>query len=202
MSTPIMYCFSGEICLPGGIREPQDLSLVATALREAKEEVNLIPELVQVVGTLPACTRILPYRQTIDQIITVIATLSPQNEGKLELTSNEEVDDMFWIPLDLFVSKESHCASVIYRDFPSLTLSSDNQFSLDQLRLDYIVWGLTAGICVMVSMILLQRPTHFPFTILLTKRLEEEAGVYVLAPLKPLSWNIRERNTVFKKSKL
>ena len=188
-----MYYFSGEICLPGGIKEPQDLSLVATALREAKEEVNLNPELVQIVGTLPASTRTIPHRKTIDQITPVIATLSPQNDRKLELISNEEVDDIFWVPLDLFISGDSHRVSIIYRDFPSLTLSTNDQFSLDQLGLDYIVWGMTAAICVMVSTILLQKPTHFPSTILFTKRLEEEAGAYVLSPLKPLIWNIRER---------
>ncbi len=44
---------AGQICFPGGRREPQDRDAVATALRETQEEVALDPRLVQVLGFLP-----------------------------------------------------------------------------------------------------------------------------------------------------
>jgi 8-oxo-dGTP pyrophosphatase MutT (NUDIX family) len=44
---------SGEISFPGGSREREDASLVATALRETYEELALEPELVGVLGPLP-----------------------------------------------------------------------------------------------------------------------------------------------------
>jgi 8-oxo-dGTP pyrophosphatase MutT (NUDIX family) len=42
----------GQIAFPGGKAETEDQDLVATALREAHEEVGLLPEQVKVVGQL------------------------------------------------------------------------------------------------------------------------------------------------------
>ena len=43
----------GQLALPGGRVDPDDESLVATALREAHEEIGLDPSLVRVVAELP-----------------------------------------------------------------------------------------------------------------------------------------------------
>ena len=42
----------GEISLPGGARDPEDDTLLATALREAWEEMGIRPEDVEVLGEL------------------------------------------------------------------------------------------------------------------------------------------------------
>ena len=44
---------SGQVALPGGRQDTQDADEIATALREAQEEVGLAPEFVEVLGTLP-----------------------------------------------------------------------------------------------------------------------------------------------------
>lgn len=43
---------SGQVSFPGGRLEPQDETLIATALRESHEEVRIVPEKVRVLGTL------------------------------------------------------------------------------------------------------------------------------------------------------
>ena len=43
----------GEISFPGGARDPADVSLTMTALREAKEEIGLDPLRVEILGVLP-----------------------------------------------------------------------------------------------------------------------------------------------------
>lgn len=44
---------AGEISFPGGRPDPDDPSLIETALREAQEEVSLDPAVVTIVGALP-----------------------------------------------------------------------------------------------------------------------------------------------------
>jgi len=43
---------SGQVAFPGGMRSSEDEDLVATALRETREEVGLGPEGVEVIGAL------------------------------------------------------------------------------------------------------------------------------------------------------
>ena len=43
----------GEVCLPGGKRDPEDSDDIACALREAQEELGLEPVDVQVIAQLP-----------------------------------------------------------------------------------------------------------------------------------------------------
>lgn len=47
----------GEVAFAGGVREPNDISPVETALREALEEIGLPPQLVEVLGK----SLVVPY---------------------------------------------------------------------------------------------------------------------------------------------
>ncbi len=54
----------GQIAFPGGVRDPEDAHLLATALRESFEEIGLTPEAVEVLGTLPPVATITGYHIT------------------------------------------------------------------------------------------------------------------------------------------
>jgi 8-oxo-dGTP pyrophosphatase MutT (NUDIX family) len=55
---------SGEVAFPGGRRERDDADAVATALREAREEVGLDPGRVRILGVLPPLRTVSGYRVT------------------------------------------------------------------------------------------------------------------------------------------
>ncbi|CAA2930101.1 NUDIX domain-containing protein [Arsenophonus endosymbiont of Bemisia tabaci] len=43
---------ASQISLPGGAREPDDHNLIETALRESYEEINILPNQVQILGKM------------------------------------------------------------------------------------------------------------------------------------------------------
>jgi 8-oxo-dGTP pyrophosphatase MutT (NUDIX family) len=51
----------GQISFPGGVREPGDPDLLATALREAEEEIGLQPEAVNLLGNLKPVITVTGY---------------------------------------------------------------------------------------------------------------------------------------------
>lgn len=63
---------SGEVCLPGGKKDPEDSDDVQCALREAQEELGLEPTAVQVVAQLPPF--ISKHKLSVRQLLTTCIT--------------------------------------------------------------------------------------------------------------------------------
>ena len=83
---------AGQIGLPGGSWEPEDPDLVATALREAREEIGLDPTCVEILGALAPR---LTHRS--DLWLTPIAGL--QTRPFTVRGDGNEVAEWFWLPL-------------------------------------------------------------------------------------------------------
>ncbi len=150
----IHYNCIGDACFPGGMVDTDDTSLVQTALRESKEEIHLTSDNVDIVSTLP------PVLMGFNEIIkcnTVISTL--KNNTQLCLQPNEEVEHVFWVPLKTFLGDHGNHWQVKtrYRDKLSVTL---DYFRIQQ---EFIVWGLTARLCIIAASIIYSRPPAFPF---------------------------------------
>ncbi|HEV2819129.1 MAG TPA: CoA pyrophosphatase [Solirubrobacteraceae bacterium] len=82
---------AGEISFPGGRHDPEDADLIATALREAHEEIGLRPRDVALLGALTP-TPTIATNYAIHPYVGLIQpgqewTLSPQEvDGVLELS--------------------------------------------------------------------------------------------------------------------
>lgn len=56
----------GEVALPGGKRDEEDADDIATALREAREEIGLDPSLVTIISVLqPFVNKVKKLNQNI-----------------------------------------------------------------------------------------------------------------------------------------
>jgi len=84
---------AGQIAFPGGSHEPGDRDAVATALREAGEEVGLDPGDVEIIGALPA-----RLTNRSDLWLTPVAGL--QRRPFTIHGDGHEVAEWFWLPLE------------------------------------------------------------------------------------------------------
>lgn len=122
---------ASQISFPGGAREPNDHSLIETALRESYEEINILPNQVQILGKMQ------PIKSHSDYLVTPIVGLL---SAKVSYYKNPaEVAVIFEVPLKHALSLTHHHAIMINdaRDKKRLFFYRYNQ---------YLIWGLTAAI--------------------------------------------------------
>jgi 8-oxo-dGTP pyrophosphatase MutT (NUDIX family) len=81
---------AGEISFPGGFYEAPDVTLLTTALRETREELDLDIPASKVLGLLPTVQTLTGY--TISPFITILDHLPPYRK-------NQEVQKVLEIPL-------------------------------------------------------------------------------------------------------
>jgi len=129
----------GQISFPGGRAEPEDVNEVATALREAHEEIGLAPRFVDVLGQLP------PYATGTGFIVTpVVALVRP---GFSIQVDPFEVAEAFEVPLAFLMDPSNHrwhSAEIAggRRQFLSMPW---NGIGVDGHPRHYFVWGATAA---------------------------------------------------------
>lgn len=127
--------WSGHMALPGGRREAGDVDLLATALRETREELGLEVPRAAVLGQLVEVRPQARRRMSITVVpwvaaVPLTATLHP---------AAREVDVALWVPLPELAREEAVAELLIElegesRAFPALSYQ------------EYVIWGLTHGI--------------------------------------------------------
>ena len=123
---------SGEVSFPGGKADKTDSNLYETAMRESNEEISLNGEDVTKLGKL----NYLISRHKIEVNPFVASIDKPQS-----LKPNEEIQDIFTVPLNFLLDKENIQREAIKRHgsiWQVPTWSIKNQK----------IWGLTAMITV------------------------------------------------------
>jgi len=127
---------AGQISFPGGRFEPEDESPVHTALREAEEEIGLMPAHVEIIGYLPEYWTVTGFRVT-----PVVGLVTPPFELSLD---SFEVASVFEVPLAFLLdpaNRQRHAREVLgrLRHYYAMPYG------------DYFIWGATAGIIVSLA---------------------------------------------------
>lgn len=120
---------AGQISFVGGKREKGDANLMNTALREAHEEIGLLPENTTVYGCLPDLPTLTGYR-----ITPVLAETTYSTWQK-----NEEVSEIFTLPADIALDCRQYQTEIRQHQQQRL-------FTLKLPYLNYDIWGATATI--------------------------------------------------------
>lgn len=135
---------AGQISFPGGRREAEDRDAVATALRETQEEIGLAPTLVDVLGQLPDYHTSSGYRVT-----PIVGWTAPP----VTLKRDEfEVAETFEVPLAFLLDPANHrheTAWVFGRERKYWAMPYRTQDGRQRF-----IWGVTAGILVMLGRVL------------------------------------------------
>ncbi|XP_061752212.1 peroxisomal coenzyme A diphosphatase NUDT7 isoform X1 [Nerophis ophidion] len=133
----------GEVCFPGGKQEPGDKDEVDTALREAEEEIGLLPADVHVVCTLqPIITK---NKVLVTPVVGFI------QDSFRTRPNPAEVSAAFTVPLDLFTLDKDHLGDPRAAQAPTPSLSF--HFTDPHTGAKYHIWGLTAMVALLVAAI-------------------------------------------------
>lgn len=124
--------WSGHMALPGGRRDPIDVSPLDTAIRETEEECGLVLDAASALG------RLAPVSPQTIKVPTLRVT--PFVFGIAEDVSahvaSHEIDALFWVPLEqLRDPRNRHTVQIplitSYREFPAFQVAGQT------------VWGMT-----------------------------------------------------------
>lgn len=129
--TAHLRAHAGQVALPGGKIDEEDIDPVAAALREAHEEVGLDPALVTPIGELGSYLTGSGYR-----VVPVLATAP----AEIALQPNPaEVEHVFEVPLSFLMNPVNHLTQ-------SREIAGKKRFFYAMPYEDHYIWGVTAGI--------------------------------------------------------
>jgi 8-oxo-dGTP pyrophosphatase MutT (NUDIX family) len=127
--------WSGQVALPGGRREPADVSLEQTAIRETWEETAIdIARDGRILGALDELSPRTPTARRLT-VRPFVAAVVPE----VAIVESPEVAAAFWVPLSALRTETAWINAEVNALGHQLTVPA---FSHG----DYVVWGLTERI--------------------------------------------------------
>jgi 8-oxo-dGTP pyrophosphatase MutT (NUDIX family) len=121
----------GEVSLPGGARDPEDVDLLATALRETQEEIGVPAGLIEIYGQLDDTVTRTGY------LVRPYVGVTPSGLAIEFTAAEQEVSELFHVPLAHLLSEESHGWKAVDRDGELQTVPA---YTWEENR----IWGATA----------------------------------------------------------
>lgn len=139
----------GEICFPGGRKDPTDCDSKGTAVRETCEELGLTADDIEVLGELD--TLVTPSSLIMRSFAARIKDVT-----RIKVNA-AEVEHVFWIPLDYLLDYQPMEYEMILKpdfqeNFPLhlIPQGGNYPFRINQLKQYFyiwegeVIWGLTA----------------------------------------------------------
>lgn len=126
--------WSGQIALPGGRRDAADPDLLATAIRETREEIGVALEEAEQLGVLDD---LYPRTPVLPPVVVRPFVFALRRQPPLVLS--DEVTETFWVPLATLTAPESRREITltirgVERTFPAYVVH------------DSVIWGMTERI--------------------------------------------------------
>ncbi len=131
LRTQHLASHAGQVSFPGGKIDDTDESAVATALREAQEEVALTSDEIEPLGFLDTYRTSTGY-----SVAPLVALISPDH---MAMPNPHEVADIFEVPLAFLMNPDNISLNA------RIWLGRERQFYAFTYETRYI-WGATAGI--------------------------------------------------------
>ena len=125
-----LHDHAGQVSFPGGRVDGTDADRVATALREAHEEIGILPNAVEIIGALPEWDIPTGFRVT-----PVVGWIEPPIELSLDPF---EVAEVFEVPLAFFMDPANH-----ERHSDEIRGRRRNYYAMPYQGRN--IWGATAG---------------------------------------------------------
>ncbi len=133
----------GQVCFPGGSREAADRDLLATALREAKEELGIRPEDVSLLGAMEPVPTVTGFC-----IQPFVARIPADARFLLD---EFEMSEVFEAPLSIFTDFSRYrTAETTFLGIPYKVYFLDYG--------PHVIWGATARILHRLAELALRMP--------------------------------------------
>jgi 8-oxo-dGTP pyrophosphatase MutT (NUDIX family) len=127
--------WSGHVALPGGRREPGDLTLQDTAVRETREETSIDLAINGVV--LGALDELRPRTPVLPPIIVTPFVAVVRSD--VEIVPSQEIADTFWVPWSSFSDPALTTESTV--------ISRGTEWRVPSYVIGrHVVWGMTERI--------------------------------------------------------